>query len=76
MVNDVISYSHFLHSNLWKLVEIPEIKLVTSLIIFINNNSTKLCQITLRIKRFNHQRKLFFSAAQCRTVSLQCVGMA
>jgi len=28
------------------------------MIIFINNNSTKFCQITLRIKRFIHKRKV------------------
>jgi len=28
------------------------------MIIFINNNSTKFCQITLRIKRFVHKRKV------------------
>jgi len=28
------------------------------MIIFINNNSTKFCQITLRIKRFLHKRKV------------------
>jgi len=28
------------------------------MIIFINNKSTKFCQITLRIKRFIHKRKV------------------
>ena len=35
------------------------------MIIFINNKSTNFCQIALRIKRFIHNRKVFFSASRC-----------
>jgi len=36
------------------------------MIIFINNKSTKFCQITLGINRFIHIRKLdLFSASRC-----------
>jgi len=31
---------------------------VTLTIIFNNNKSTKYCQITLRVKKFNHERKV------------------
>ena len=55
VVNDVISYVTPLHSNLWELNNNNN-----------NNKSTKLCQITLHIKRFIHNRKVvpFFSASQ------------
>ena len=47
--------------------------------IFINNMSNKFCQITLRIKRFIHKRKVFFlprgveknvQSSECRRLSL------
>ena len=36
------------------------------MIVFINNKSTKLCQITLGTKRFTRKRKLvLFSVSRC-----------
>jgi len=36
------------------------------MIIFINNNSTKFCQITLHIRRFIHKGKVVpFCASRC-----------
>ena len=36
------------------------------MIIFIDTKSTKFCQITLRIKRFIHKRKVvLFSVSRC-----------
>jgi len=61
---------HFLHRKVWKLVEIPEIKKVTSKTIFTNNKSTKFCQTTSHIKRFIHKIKvvLFFPTSRCTLI--------
>jgi len=38
------------------------------MIIFIINNSTKLCQITLRINKFIHKRKVVPFLPHCATL--------